>query len=170
MPEDNEGEDSEAELGETADRLGGIASRLQNESDTETTETTEATGSTETIDTTKTTEMTGTTKTTEATDSTETIETTEATKTTEAVETSETTNATPQPGDEDFDLKEHWNGRTVYLSDELIGEIEAMSGQLQAEFRKAYGRALKMNRDFYPAVFRAALHDTSLREELDLDE
>ncbi|MCF2208385.1 MULTISPECIES: hypothetical protein [Halobacterium] len=46
----------------------------------------------------------------------------------------------------------------------------ATSGQLQAEFRKAYGRALKMNRDFYPAVFRAALHDTSLQEELDLDE
>jgi hypothetical protein len=173
MSDDTDDGEGEEELGETADQLGGIAGRMFDDGESDTTKTTEATEATEATETTDTTqreatpspEMTETTETSEATEATETTGTTEATETIEASEATDT----PQPGDEDFDLKEHWNGRTVYLSDDVVADVEDVTGGLQGDFRREHGRQMKMNRDFYPAVFRSALHGTSLREELGLD-
>ena len=91
----------------------------------------------------------------------ETSETTEATETTEASET------TSLPGD-DVVVREDWNGRTIYLSDDLVDEVEDAYGRYYADFRSEHGRELAKNRDLYPAIFRSALRGTSMEEELGL--
>jgi len=154
---DDEGDASE-ELGETADKIGGIADRF-NQSD-ETTETTEATEATETS---------------EASETTETTSTSDAdaeaaggmSRTNRAVETTEATETTSLPGD-DVVVREDWNGRTIYLSDDLVDEVEDAYGRYYAAFRSEHGRELAKNRDLYPAIFRSALRGTSIEEELGL--
>ena len=163
---DDEGDASE-ELGETADKIGGIADRF-NQSD-ETTETTEATEATETSEATETTETTSTSDAgaeaaggmSRTNRAVETSETSEATETTEASET------TSLPGD-DVVVREDWNGRTIYLSDDLVDEVEDAYGRYYGAFRSEHGRELKKNRDLYPAIFRSALRGTSMEEELGL--
>mgnify|MGYP006277861261 CR=1 FL=1 len=157
---DDEGDASE-ELGETADRIGGIADRFnQSGETTETAETTEATEASETTETTSTSdagaEPTGGTGQTNAA-----VETSE---TSEATEASETTSL---PGD-DVVVREDWNGRTIYLSDDLVDEVEDAYGRYYGAFRSEHGRELKKNRDLYPAIFRSALRGTSMEEELGL--
>ena len=149
---DEDGDDASEELGETADKIGGIADRF-NQSD-ETAETSEATETTETTSTT-------------GADS-------EAaggmSRMNAAVETSETTEATETislPGD-DVVVREDWNGRTIYLSDDLVDEVEDAYGRYYAAFRSEHGRELAKNRDLYPAIFRSALRGTSIEEELGL--
>lgn len=159
----DEGDASE-ELGETADKIGGIADRF-NQSD-ETTETTEATEATETSETTETTSTSdadaeaagGMSRTNRA------VETSEASETTETTEATETTSL---PGD-DVVVREDWNGRTIYLSDDLVDEVEDAYGRYYAAFRSEHGRELAKNRDLYPAIFRSALRGTSMEEELGL--
>lgn len=153
----DEGDASE-ELGETADKIGGIADRFNQSG--ETTETTEAS------------------ETSEATETTETTSTSEAgaepaggtSQTNATVETSETSEAsetTSLPGD-DVVVREDWNGRTIYLSDDLVDEVEDAYGRYYGAFRSEHGRELKKNRDLYPAIFRSALRGTSMEEELGL--
>ena len=146
---DEDGGDASEELGETADKIGGIADRFS-QSD----------------------EASEMTETTEASETTETTSTTGAnsgaaggmSRTNAAVETSETTSL---PGD-DVVVREDWNGRTIYLSDDLVDEVEDAYGRYYAAFRSEHGRELAKNRDLYPAIFRSALRGTSIEEELGL--
>lgn len=87
-------------------------------------------------------------------------------------ETSETTETSelPSPGDPEFDLRDHWNGRTIYLPDELVEEIDLRYQELSLEWQREYGEHLPKNEQYYPAVIRAALQETSIEEELDLNE
>lgn len=154
---DGEGDASE-ELGETADRIGGIADRFnQSDETTETAETTEATEASETTETTSTSDV-------GAEPAGGTGETNAAVETSEATEATETTSL---PGD-DVVVREDWNGRTIYLSDDLVDEVEDAYGRYYGAFRSEHGRELKKNRDLYPAIFRSALRGTSMEEELGL--
>lgn len=140
MPDD----DGDDELGETSEKLGGIAGRFGSGGDT--TETSETTGTT---------------------DSKETNEVTETSETTETTETSEV----PAPGDDEFRIREHWNGRTIYLSDDDVEALDLLYQELSLEWRREHGGELAKNDRFYPAVVRVALeHPELIREELGLDE
>ncbi|WP_336134232.1 hypothetical protein [Natronomonas amylolytica] len=123
----SDGEKNE-ELGETTEKLGGIAGRFGDDADT--------------TDTQETNEMT---------------------------ETSETT-GTPVPGDDEFRIREHWNGRTVYLPDGVVDDLDIRYQELSLEWQREYGEQLPKNERFYPAVVEAALEGTSVRSCLGLDD
>lgn len=162
----DEGDASE-ELGETADRIGGIADRFnQSGETTETAETTEATEATETSEASETTETTSTSD-AGAEPAGGTRETDAAVETSETSEATEASETTSLPGD-DVVVREDWNGRTIYLSDDLVDEVEDAYGRYYGAFRSEHGRELKKNRDLYPAIFRSALRGTSMEEELGL--
>jgi hypothetical protein len=170
---DEDGGDASEELGETADKIGGIADRF-NQSDeaieaSETTETSEATETTEAAETTEASETTETTSTTGVDSETAggRARTNTAVETSETSEASEATETTSLPGD-DVVVREDWNGRTIYLSDDLVDEVEDAYGRYYGPFRREHDRELAKNRDLYPAIFLAALNDTSIEEELGL--
>lgn len=102
---------------------------------------------------------------------TETTETSGTTEATEATGTSGTTETTsPEPGDPGFSLKDDWNGRTIYLSDEVLAEVDRLYKELDLEWSEERGEDLPKNERFYPAIFRAALQDPdSVSEELGLE-
>ena len=117
----------------------------------------------ETIDTTddeaaSSSEMAETTDTT--TSSSETIETIEATETTD----------TSGPGDEGFVLREDWNGRTIYLPDDVVNDIDIRYSEANVEWQRAHRKQLRKNELFYPTVIRADLNGTSIEKELGLSE
>ena len=159
-------DDASDELGKTGEKMGGIADRFGVSTDTsETSETGDTTETPETIDTTgddsaASPDMTGTTDTTATTETGETIETSETTDTTD----------TPGPGDEGFVLREDWNGRTIYLSDDDVDELDIRYSEVNVQWQREHGEQLPKNERFYPAVIRAGLSGTSIEEELGLEE
>ena len=169
MSDDND--DASEELGKTGEKMGGIADRFG-----ATTEATETTDTTETDKTTDTTETTETAETIDATEGTSTpssemTETTEATKTTETGETIETpeTSDTLGPGDEGFVLREDWNGRTIYLPDDVVDDLDILYSEVNVEWQREHGEQLPKNERFYPALVRAAINETTIEAELGLD-
>lgn len=159
-------DDASDELGKTGEKMGGIADRFG--STTDTSDTTETGETTETIDTTDANDA-------DSTESPEMSETTEATATTETnetIKTSETADAsdTLGPGDDGFVLRDDWNGRTIYLSNDDVNELDIRYSEVNVEWQREHGEQLPKNEQFYPAVIRAGLSGTSIEEELDLDE
>ncbi|VTT86320.1 hypothetical protein DM2_2358 [Halorubrum sp. DM2] len=146
-------DDASEELGKTGEKMGGIADRFG--------ATTEAS---ETIDTTETDETTDTTETTETT---ETIDGAKQTSTPSS-EMTETTD-TLGPGDEGFVLREDWNGRTIYLPDDVVDDLDIRYSEVNVEWQREHGEQLPKNERFYPALIRAAINETSIEEELGLD-
>ena len=169
MSDDND--DASEELGKTGEKMGGIADRFG--ATTEATETTDTTETDKTTDTTETTETGETIDATEGTSasSSEMTETTEATKTTETGETIETpkTSDTLGPGDEGFVLREDWNGRTIYLPDDVVDDLDIQYSEVNVEWQREHGEQLPKNERFYPALVRAAINETTIEAELGLD-
>ena len=172
MSDDND--DASEELGKTGEKMGGIADRFG--ATTEATDTTDMTETGETTDTTETAETTETIDTTEesSTLSSEMTETTEATETTGTTETSETietpeTTDTLGPGDEGFVLREDWNGRTIYLPDDVVDDLDIRYSEVNVEWQREHGEQLPKNERFYPALVRAAINETTIEAELGLN-
>ena len=172
-------DDASEELGKTGEKMGGIADRFG--ASTDTTDTSETSETSETGDTTRTSETPETPETPEtintddddsaaSPDMTETMDTTEALETSETIKTSETgdTTDTLAPGDEGFVLREDWNGRTIYLSDDDVDELDIRYSEVNVEWQREHGEQLPKNEKFYPAVIRAGLFGTSIEEELGL--
>lgn len=162
-------DDASEELGKTGEKMGGIADRFGTTTDT--TETEETTETTETIDTAD----AGSSESSEVTETTETTETTEATSVGKTIETSETTETTGAddklgPGDEGFVLREDWNGRTIYLPDDVVDDLDIRYSEVNVEWQRKHGEQLPKNERFYPALVRAAINETSIEEELGLQE
>ena len=166
-------DDASEELGKTSEKMGGIADRFGASTDTtdtsetsetsKTSETGETTGAPETIDTSD-------DDSAASPDMTETTDTTTMTETGETIETSETSDTTDTlaPGDEGFVLREDWNGRTIYLSDDDVDELDIRYSEVNVEWQREHGEQLPKNEKFYPAVIRAGLFGTSIEEELGL--
>jgi hypothetical protein len=150
---DNEDDTSE-ELGKTGEKMGGIANRFGASTDTSKTA---GTGETTDGNSTSSSEMT------------ETTESTTTTETNETIKTSETIEAVG-PDDEGFVLREDWNGRTIYLSDDDINEIDMRYSEVNVKWQREYGEQLPKNERYYPAVIRAGLNGTSIEEELGFEE
>jgi len=156
-------DDASEELGKTGEKMGGIADRFG--ATTDTTETSETGNTTETIDTSG-------DETTASPEMTETTETTTTAETGETIETSGTTDTTDTlgPDDEGFVLREDWNGRTIYLSDDDVDELDIRYSEVNVEWQRKHSEQLPKNERFYPAVIRAGLSGTSIEEELGLNE
>jgi hypothetical protein len=57
----------------------------------------------------------------------------------------------------------------MYLPDDLVGDLQLRYSELNVDWRRKYDDDMPKNQEFYPAVIRAALEETTIREELDLD-
>ena len=82
---------------------------------------------------------------TETSSSTETLESKATTGTTEMTGTSET-NVTKA------NIKEEWNGRTIYIPDGILNDMEDTFLESQLKLRKAGQDEFKKNRHFYPLL------------------
>ncbi|SEH60916.1 hypothetical protein SAMN05192561_11253 [Halopenitus malekzadehii] len=152
-------DDASDELGKTSEKMGGIADRFGAATDTsETIETGETTNTSE-DDAAESSEMTETTEATTTTETSETIETSGTTDTSETLE----------PGDEGFVLREDWNGRTIYLPDDVVDDLDIRYSEVNVKWQREHGEQLPKNERFYPALVRAAINETSIEEELGLD-
>jgi hypothetical protein len=78
----------------------------------------------------------------------ETVETSSSTETTESTSPSETseTNKTKT------NIKDEWNGRTIYIPDGVLDEMEDTYLESQLKLRKAGQDEFKKNRHFYPLL------------------
>lgn len=143
---DEEDNNNDDELGQVSEQVGGIANRFG------------ASETDETIETSDTTEMTDVSESHQPR-SAETTETSTMSETTE----------TPKPEDDDFQLRKHWNGRTVYLPDEVIDNLDLRYKECSIKWQQKRGGKLPKNERFYPAVIQAALRETSIEAELGLE-
>ena len=99
----------------------------------------------------------------ESSEVSETGETGSSVKTTDSTSTSETseTNKTKT------NIKNEWNGRTIYIPNDVLDEMENIYLESQLKLRKAGQDELKKNRHFYPLLVQfgvEALSDASAQE------
>src|SRR5699024_8448905 len=58
-------------------------------------------------------------------------------------------------------IKEEWNGRTIYVPDEILDELEDTYLESQLKLRKAGQDEFKKNRHFYPLLVQFGLETLS---------
>ena len=78
----------------------------------------------------------------------ETVETSSSTETTESTSTSETNKTSKTK----TNIKDEWNGRTIYIPDGVLEEMEDTYLESQLKLRKAGQDEFKKNRHFYPLL------------------
>ncbi|SEO76144.1 hypothetical protein SAMN05216388_101871 [Halorientalis persicus] len=77
-----------------------------------------------------------------------TVETSSSTETTEPTSTSETNETSKTK----TNIKDEWNGRTIYIPDDVLEEMEDTYLETQLKLRKAGQNEFKKNRHFYPLL------------------
>lgn len=90
----------------------------------------------------------------------ETEEASEASKTSKSEETTET---------EKTSVKDRKNVN-MYLPEELVSDLQLRYSELNLQWRREYDEDMPKNDHFYPAVIRAALEETSVEEQLPVDD
>ncbi|WP_096396413.1 hypothetical protein [Halorubrum trapanicum] len=93
----------------------------------------------------------------------ETVETRSSTETTESTSTSETNETSKTK----TNIKDEWNGRTIYIPDDVLDEMEDTYLESQLKLRKAGQDEFKKNRHFYPLLVQfgvEALSDADAEE------
>jgi hypothetical protein len=92
--------------------------------------------------------------------STEPTESTPPSETTAPTETSET-NATNEVNETKTNIKQEWNGRTIYIPDSVLHNMEDTYLESQLKLRKAGFSEFKKNRHFYPLLVQFGLEALS---------
>ena len=93
----------------------------------------------------------------------ETVETSSSAETTESISTSETNETSKTK----TNIKDEWNGRTIYIPDDILDEMEDTYLESQLKLRKAGQDEFKKNRHFYPLLVQfgvEALSDADAEE------
>ncbi|WP_160135384.1 hypothetical protein [Halococcus salsus] len=90
-------------------------------------------------------------------------ETNETTETSSSSETQETNslNRTKKTKETKTNIKEEWNGRTIYIPDGILDELEDTYLESQLKLRKAGQDEFKKNRHFYPLLVQFGLEALS---------
>ena len=78
----------------------------------------------------------------------ETVETSSSTETTDSTSTSETNETSKTK----TNIKDEWNGRTIYIPDGVLDEMEDTYLESQLKLRKTGQDEFKKNRHFYPLL------------------
>ena len=78
----------------------------------------------------------------------ETVETRSSTEMTASTSTSETDETSKTK----TNIKDEWNGRTIYIPDDVLDEMEDTYLESQLKLRKAGQDEFKKNRHFYPLL------------------
>ncbi|WP_135665702.1 hypothetical protein [Halorhabdus rudnickae] len=87
----------------------------------------------------------------------ETVETSSSTETTESTSTSETNETSKTK----TNIKDEWNGRTIYIPDDVLDEMEDIYLESQLKLRKAGQDEFKKNRHFYPLLVQFGIEALS---------
>ena len=58
----------------------------------------------------------------------------------------------------------------MYLPESLVDKLQLRYSELNVEWRRQHGEDMPKNEEFYPAVIRSSLSETSIKEELGLEE
>lgn len=58
----------------------------------------------------------------------------------------------------------------MYLPDDLVDDMQLRYSELNVQWQREHGEELPKNAEFYPAVIRAALNDSTVAEELDIED
>ena len=87
----------------------------------------------------------------------ETVETSSSTETTESESTSETNETSKTK----TNIKDEWNGRTIYIPDGVLDEMEDTYLESQLKLRKAGQDEFKKNRHFYPLLVQFGIEALS---------
>ncbi|MFC6823750.1 hypothetical protein [Halopelagius fulvigenes] len=77
------------------------------------------------------------------------------------------TNGTNETNKTKTNIKDEWNGRTIYIPDDILGDMEDTYLESQLKLRKAGRDEFKKNRHFYPLLVQFGLEALS---EADADE
>lgn len=102
----------------------------------------------------------------EEADSSETTETSSSTETSESSSPNKT-NKTNKTKETKTNIKDEWNGRTIYIPDDVLNEMEDTYLESQLKLRKAGQNEFKKNRHFYPLLVQfgmEALSDADAEE------
>ena len=87
-------------------------------------------------------------------------ETTETSSSTKTQETS-SMSGTKETRETKTNIKEEWNGRTIYVPDGILDELEDTYLESQLKLRKAGQDEFKKNRHFYPLLVQFGLEALS---------
>jgi hypothetical protein len=92
-------------------------------------------------------------------DSSETSEVTETAETDSSIETPESNSTSETSGTSETktNIKDEWNGRTIYIPDGILDEMEDTYLESQLKLRKAGQDEFKKNRHFYPLLVQFGL-------------
>ena len=101
----------------------------------------------------------------------ETVETSDASETSKRAETAETSESeeTAESEKSSGTVRERKNVN-MYLPEDLVDDLQLRYSELNVEWRRRHGEDMPKNEEFYPAAIEAALGDSSIEEELGLDE
>ncbi|ELZ29088.1 hypothetical protein C474_13474 [Halogeometricum pallidum JCM 14848] len=97
----------------------------------------------------------------EAEETNETSEVTEMTETSSSTGTQETTSPNETKKTNNTNIKEEWNGRTIYIPDSILDDLEDTYLESQLKLRKAGRNEFKKNRHFYPLLVQFGLEALS---------
>jgi len=92
-------------------------------------------------------------------DSSETREVNETAETDSSTETPESNSTIETSGTSETktNIKDEWNGRTIYIPDGILDEMEDTYLESQLKLRKAGQDEFKKNRHFYPLLVQFGL-------------
>ena len=93
----------------------------------------------------------------EVSDREATSETDSSTETRESSSTSETS----KTSETKTNIKDEWNGRTIYIPDDILDDMEDTYLESQLKLRKAGQDEFKKNRHFYPLLVQFGLEELS---------
>lgn len=91
----------------------------------------------------------------------ETSEVTETTETSSSTGTQETSSPNETKGTNKTNIKREWNGRTIYIPDSILDDMEDTYLESQLKLRKAGRDEFKKNRHFYPLLVQYGLEALS---------
>ena len=97
----------------------------------------------------------------EAEETNETSEVTETTETSSSTGTQETTSPKETNKTSKTNIKDEWNGRTIYIPDSILDDLEDTYLESQLKLRKAGRDEFKKNRHFYPLLVQFGLEALS---------
>jgi len=97
----------------------------------------------------------------------ETSEDTETTETSPTTGTRETKSPNKTKETSKTNIKDEWNGRTIYIPDGILSDLEDTYLESQLKLRKADRDEFKKNRHFYPLLVQFGLEALS---DADADE
>ena len=103
----------------------------------------------------------------EAEETNKTSEVTETTETSSSTGTQETSSPSETKETNKTNIKDEWNGRTIYIPDNILDDLEDTYLESQLKLRKAGRDEFKKNRHFYPLLVQFGLEALS---DADADE